>query len=143
MQRRSGRLSLERAGMYAAGYALTIPLCLWLLVQFPFTVDRLALYFIAPLVPFFLAGMALSTIFALRKDIAGSLYFADLIGASAGAVVVTLLLQLVGGEATLLVATVAAGVASALLSPRLRLPAGLLAAAVAGLAFTNGSTGLF
>jgi hypothetical protein len=143
LQKRTGRLTLERAGMYAAGYAVTVPVCLWLLVQFPFTLDRLALYFIAPLVPFFLAGMALSTIFAIRKDIAGSLYFADLVGASAGAVVVTLLLQTVGGEATLLVATIAAVASAGCLSSRLRVPAAVAGVAVAALAFTNGSTGLF
>ena len=35
-------------------------------MQFPFTLERLPIYFVAPLIPFFLAGMALSMIFDLR-----------------------------------------------------------------------------
>src|ERR1044071_2738897 len=87
--------------------------------------------------------MALSTIFSLRKDIAGSLYFADLLGASIGAVAVTLLLQTAGGEATLLAATVAALASAGCLSRPLRLSVGLAGLAAAALAFTNGHTGLF
>ena len=70
-------------------YAATIVVCLWLIVQFPFRLERLPLYFIAPLIPFFLAGMALSMIFDLHREIASTLYFADLIGASLGALAVT------------------------------------------------------
>ena len=65
-----------------------------LVVKFPFTLERLPMYFIAPLVPFLLAGMALSMIFDLhRASASSSLYFADLVGASLGALGVTLLLQ--------------------------------------------------
>ena len=59
----------------AAGVTL-VDRCLAILGQFPFRMDRLALYFLAPLVPFLLAGMALSMIFSLRRDTATSLYFA-------------------------------------------------------------------
>ena len=63
--------------------------------------------------PFLLGGVALSMIFDLNRQGAGSLYFADLLGASVGAVSVTLLLQLVGGEVSLLLAAIAPFVASA------------------------------
>jgi uncharacterized membrane protein YeaQ/YmgE (transglycosylase-associated protein family) len=99
--------SLEKAALLALLYAATIPACLWLLVWFPFEIQRLPLYFIAPLVPFFLAGTALSMVSDLHRATAGSLYFADLLGASLGAVVVTVLLQMLGGEGSLLVAAIA------------------------------------
>src|SRR5580765_7150512 len=95
--------SIERAALLTMLYGITIPGCLWILVAFPFDFSRLGLYFIAPLVPFFLGGMALSMIFDLNRRGAGSLYFADLLGASLGAVSVTVMLQLVGGEVSLLV----------------------------------------
>src|SRR5437870_12308638 len=52
--------TVDKAALLAAGYAAAIVICLWVIAQFPFRLDRLPLYFIAPLVPFFFAGMALS-----------------------------------------------------------------------------------
>ncbi len=109
-------LSMNAAALVTLLYAGTIPLCLWLLVRYPFEMDRLPLYFLAPLLPFFLAGMALSIIFDIHRAVAGSLYFYDLIGASIGAVAVTLLLHVFGGEAALLVASMAPAVAAALIA---------------------------
>ena len=114
--RRRMQLSVNTAALVTALYAVTIPLCIWLLVQFPFEMNRLPLYFLAPLLPFFLAGMALSIVFDLHKAIANSLYFADLVGAAIGAVLVTLLLHWIGGEAALLTGAVAAAFAAVLLS---------------------------
>ncbi len=102
--------------MLALLYAAAIPACLGLLVRFPFTLERLPLYFVAPLVPFFLAGMALAMVFDLCRDRAGSLYFADLVGASIGALGVTFLLQRVGGETAILIAALAPCAAAACLS---------------------------
>src|SRR6266446_6909778 len=110
------RLSMNSAALVAALYAGSIPLCLWLLVRFPFEMDRLPLYFLAPLLPFFLAGMALSIVFDLHRTVAGSLYFADLLGAAIGAVLVTLLLHVLGGEAALLAGAIAPGIAAVLLT---------------------------
>src|SRR5438270_10908361 len=47
------RLSLNSAALFAALYAGAIPFCLWLLVRYPFEMDRLTFYFLAPLLPFF------------------------------------------------------------------------------------------
>src|SRR6266446_9786997 len=110
------RLSINAAALVALLYAGTIPLCLWLLVRYPFEMDRLPLYFLAPLLPFFLAGMALSIVFDIHRAIAGSLYFADLVGAAIGAVLVTLLLHALGGEAALLAGAIAPGIAAVLLT---------------------------
>ena len=112
---RSG-LSMNAAAVVTLLYAGAIPLCLWLLVRYPFDMDRLPLYFLAPLLPFFLAGMALSIVFDIHRAVAGSLYFWDLIGAALGAVGVTALLHFLGGEAALLMASVAPAIAAFLLS---------------------------
>ncbi|MBI3492657.1 MAG: hypothetical protein HY047_12900, partial [Acidobacteria bacterium] len=135
--------SIEKAAAFALLYAAAIPACLWILVRYPFQIDRLPLYFLAPLMPFFLGGMALSIVFDLHRAIAGSLYFADLLGASLGAVLVTVLLQTMGGEASLLVAAAAPMCAAACLAPRLRPLAVAGALVMATAAVSNASTGLF
>src|SRR5256885_16481156 len=109
-------MTMNAAAFVTLLYAGAIPLCLWLLVRYPFDMDRLPLYFFAPLLPFFLAGMALSIVFDIHRAIAGTLYFYDLIGAALGAVLVTLLLHLLGGEAALLVASMAPAFAALLMS---------------------------
>jgi spermidine synthase len=114
--KRKVKLSANTAALFTAIYSLTIPLCLLLLGRFPFEIDRLPLYFLAPLVPFFLAGMALSIIFDLHRAQSGSLYFADLLGAAIGAVLVTFLLHWLGGEPALLTGAVAPAIASVILT---------------------------
>src|SRR5215471_1317093 len=109
-------MGTNAAALVTLLYAGAIPLCLWLLVRYPFEMDRLPLYFLAPLLPFFLAGMALSIVFDIHRAVAGTLYFYDLVGAALGAVLVTLLLHLFGGEAALLVGAIAPAVAALLLA---------------------------
>jgi hypothetical protein len=109
-------VTMNAASLVTLLYAAAIPLCLWLLVRYPFEMDRLPLYFLAPLLPFFLAGMALSIIFDLHRSESSSLYFYDLVGAALGAVLVTLLLHVFGGEAALLVGATAPAVAALLIS---------------------------
>lgn len=129
--------SMDLAALLSVLYAAAIPLCLGLIVLFPFRMERLPLYFLAPLVPFFLAGMALSMIFHLRREIAPTLYFADLAGASLGALAVTFLLEGLGGEATLLVAAAAPFGAAACLSRPFRAVALTGAVVMAGVALSN------
>lgn len=133
------RPSHDRAAGFVLAYALTIPLCLWLVALFPFRLERLALYFLAPLAPFFLAGVALSMVFDLGRARAGSLYFADLIGASVGAVAVVVLLQLLGGETSLVIASLAPVAAAVCLSRRPRLVAAAAAAALVLIALAGWS----
>src|SRR5262249_15547622 len=92
------KTTMEQAALFALFYALMFVVCLGLIVEFPFRLERLPLYFIAPLAPFGLAGMALSMIFQLRRDTASTLYFSDLLGASLGALGVTFLLERFGAE---------------------------------------------
>jgi len=109
------QLTLNAAALTTALYAVTIPLCLFVLSRYPFEMARLPLYFLAPLFPFFLAGMALSIVFDIHRAVATTLYFADLLGAAIGAVLVTLLLHLLGGEPALLTGAIAPALASFLL----------------------------
>src|SRR5438093_12281027 len=59
------RLSMDAAALVTLLYAGAIPLCLWLLARFPFEMERLPLYFFAPLLPFFLAGLVLFVVLDL------------------------------------------------------------------------------
>ncbi len=114
--KRKMQLDMNAAAFITALYALAVPLCLWLLGQFPFETERLPLYFLLPLLPFLLASMALSIVFDRHRKEAGSLYFADLLGAALGAVLVTLLLHWLGGEVALLAGAIAPAIAAVTLA---------------------------
>lgn len=146
--KRKMHLSMNAAALITALYAFTIPLCLWLLGRFPFETDRLPLYFLAPLIPFFLAGMALSIVFDIHRKEAGSLYFADLLGAAIGAVVVTFLLHWLGGEVALLIGAIAPAIAAIFLATERRheksigaipLPHAIRVVAIVGVLITTSS----
>src|SRR5512134_2716222 len=57
--------TFQKAGVLTLLYAASIPLCLWLIVRVPFHPERLVFYFLVSLLPFLLAGMALSMVFTL------------------------------------------------------------------------------
>src|SRR5262247_3529523 len=46
--------SSEHAAAAALLYGLSLPVCLWFLVRYPFDISRLPLYFLLPLAPFLL-----------------------------------------------------------------------------------------
>jgi hypothetical protein len=140
--RRRLAFSRERAALSTFLYALSIPLALWLIVRTPFHYDRLIFYFTVSLVPFFLAGVTLSMLFTLGRENAGRLYFADLLGASLGALTVTFLLAL-GGENAVLAVSIAPFVAAALFSTRLRVPSALAIVLVLAAIGLNQRTHLF
>ncbi len=135
--------SRERAALFTFLYGLSIPLALWLIVRVPFHPDRLAFYFAVSLVPFFLAGVALSMLFAVGRENAGRLYFADLLGASLGALAVTFLLSWLGGETAVLAVSIAPLVAAALFAPRFRVPSAVAVLLVLAALGANETTGLF
>jgi hypothetical protein len=135
--------TLDRAALLTFAYAVAIPTCLWLIVRLPFHPDRLVFYFAFSLWPFLLAGMALSMVFAMRRQQAGRLYFADLLGASIGALAVTVLLSCLGGENAVLAVAVAPFVAAACFSPRLRVPAAVAVVLLLVAVALNERTGLF
>jgi len=135
--------SLERAATLSLLYALSLPAVLFLIVRVPFHPDRLAFYFLVALVPFFLAGMALSMVFELRRADVGRVYFADLLGASAGALLVTLLLSWRGGETAVLAVALAPALGAACLSPKRRVAAGAVTLALVAALVVHEQTGLF
>jgi predicted membrane-bound spermidine synthase len=143
LARRKWPASLEKAAVLSLLYALAIPACLLAIIKYPFRMDLLALYFVAPLIPFLMAGMALSMVFHLDRQRAGSLYFADLVGASLGALIVTLLLQKFGGETAVLIAAILPLGAAACLSRRVAPVASVLAIGLGIAAFTNETAGYF
>ena len=133
----------DRAALLTLLYGLSIPLALWLIVRVPFHPDRLVFYFAVSLLPFLLAGMALSMIFALERQDMGRLYFADLAGASLGALGVTFLLSWLGGESAVLAVALAPVAAAFVFSRRWRVPAAIAFVAVAAAVVVNQRTGLF
>src|SRR3990172_2972712 len=141
--RRRVAFSLERAGLLALLYALSIPLGLWLIVRVPVRPQLITFYFVVSLVPFLLAGMSLAMVFTLRRERAGRLYRADLVGASVGALAVTALLSWLGGENAVLALAIAPAAAAACLSTRLRIPAALVALGLVGAVLVNERTGSF
>jgi predicted membrane-bound spermidine synthase len=137
------RFSLDRAAALSLLYAASLPVALFLIVRVPFHPERLAFYFVVSLAPFLLAGMALSMVFDLRRESAGKLYFADLLGASAGALLVTFLLSWLGGETAVLAVALAPTLAAACLSPRLRAASIALGLVVVAAVAANERTGVF
>jgi predicted membrane-bound spermidine synthase len=137
------RFSLDRAAALSLAYAASLPLALFLIVRVPFHPERLPFYFVVSLVPFLLAGAALSMVFDLRREAAGKVYFADLLGASAGALAVTFLLSWLGGEAAVLAVALAPALAAACLSSRLRAASAGLGLLILAAVAANERTGAF
>jgi hypothetical protein len=100
----------ENLTIYSAwGIAIFIPITLFVMHALASQVIYLPLFMILFSVPFFLVGIVISAAFNAFASVAGRLYAADLIGASAGALLVVLFLVLTGGEgATLIVGLIAA-----------------------------------
>lgn len=134
--------STDRAALLVLLGGLAVPLCLAVIVRIPFHVEAIAAYFVFPLLPFFLCGTALAMLFDLNREVAPRLYFADLLGASGGAVVVAGLLSWLGGEATVLASAVAAALAAAVLSRRLRPIAALACVVMVAAVVTQRGTGM-
>jgi hypothetical protein len=93
----------------AWGITIFIPITLFVMHALASQVLYLPLFMLLFSVPFFLVGIIISAAFNAFASVAGRLYAADLIGASAGALLVVLFLVLTGGEgATLIVGLISA-----------------------------------
>jgi spermidine synthase len=97
-------------------FSLSIPIFLWIIIRLPATPNYLSLYFIISVIPFFLAGIVLAQVFDIYRELTGKLYFADLIGASFGALGITLIIGLLGGESTVLFIAALPGMTAILFS---------------------------
>jgi spermidine synthase len=72
----------------------------------------LAVYFLSLSVPFFFSGLAVAVLLAAAPERAGRAYFANLMGSGIGCPAALVLLSLAGGEATVILASLLAAVAS-------------------------------
>ncbi|MBI4578999.1 MAG: hypothetical protein HY718_04810 [Planctomycetes bacterium] len=96
--------------------AISLPLFPWGILRYPFTPERLNFYFAMGLLPFITGGAALSLAFETYGSDANRLYFADLIGAAAGTLLVPLVISQLGAETAILATAVLPAGAAALLS---------------------------
>lgn len=83
------------------------------------TIIGLGLYFVSLFGVFFLGGLAVAGIFTLDAGRAHRLYFADLLGASAGTLLVTLVIQTLNGTGAIVLIALLALIAAWLLNERL------------------------
>jgi hypothetical protein len=143
LAKRRWQPTFDGVALLSLGYAASIPLCLFLIVRFPFRQELLPLYFFAALLPFLLGGMVLSAVFDLRRKDAPKLYFADLAGASLGALAITFVLSWLGGEASVLAIAVAPAAAAACFSPRRRIASAIAVVLVVAAVGWNEQTGVF
>ncbi len=96
--------------------AVTLPLFLYMILQFPFTPERLNTYFLLSILPFLAGGAALSLSFETNGRDINRLYFADLMGAAAGTLAVPLVISRLGAETSILAAAILPAIAAVLLS---------------------------
>jgi Spermine/spermidine synthase domain len=107
----------ENLTIYSAwGIALFIPVTLFVMHALASQVIYLPLYMVLFSVPFFLIGIIISAAFNAFASVAGRLYAADLVGASAGALLVVLFLVLTGGEGSTLIVGLISAVSATLFS---------------------------
>jgi hypothetical protein len=107
----------ENLTVYSAwGITIFIPITLFVMHALASQVIYLPLYMVLFSVPFFLIGIIISAAFNAFASVAGRLYAADLIGASAGALLVVLFLVLTGGEGSTLIVGLISAVSATLFS---------------------------
>ncbi len=96
--------------------AAALPLFPYGILQFPFTPERLNFYFLLSLLPFLAGGATLSLAFESCGRDVNRLYFADLVGAALGTLIVPLTIGLLGAETAILATAVLPALAAVLLS---------------------------
>lgn len=94
----------------ALAIVLIIPITLYVMHSLASQTTYLPLFMFLFAIPFFFIGIIMSAAFNAFAAVAGKLYAADLIGASAGALLVVLFLILSGGEGAILIVGVIAAV---------------------------------
>jgi len=97
-------------------FSLVLPLFPYGILQFPFTPERLNFYFCLSLLPFLAGGAALSLAFERHGLDSNRLYFADLIGAALGTLMVPLAISRLGVETAILATAILPAAAALLLS---------------------------
>lgn len=132
----------------AWGITIFIPITLFVMHSLASQVIYLPLFMILFAVPFFFIGIIISAAFNAFSRVAGKLYAADLIGASAGALLVVLFLIMTGGEGTTLIVGMIAAISATIFSwiaksAKKKIISLIFVAFAASLLFTNFSTQIF
>ncbi len=96
--------------------AVVLPLFLAGVLQLPFNPNRLNTYFMLSLMPFLVGGAVMSLAFESCGKDSNRLYFADLIGASLGTLLVPLAISKLGAETAILATAALPALAAVLLS---------------------------
>lgn len=127
---------------------LFIPVTLFVMHSLASQVIYLPLFMVLFAVPFFFIGVIISAAFNAFSRVAGKLYAADLIGASAGALLVVLFLIMTGGEGTTLIVGMIAAVSATIFSwiaksHKKKIISLIFVAFAASLLFINFSTQIF
>src|SRR5919202_4763488 len=100
----------------AWGIIIFIPITLFVMHALASQVIFLPLFMALFSVPFFFVGIIISAAFNAFGSVAGRLYAADLVGASAGAFLVVLFLLLTGGEGANLIVGLISGISATIFS---------------------------
>jgi spermidine synthase len=116
LKRIKGNWAENLAIVSALAIVAFIPLTLYVMHALASQTTYLPLFMFLFTVPFFLIGIIISVAFNAFAAVAGRLYAADLIGASAGALLVVLFLILTGGEGAVLIVGVIAAITATLFS---------------------------
>lgn len=98
------------------GITSVIPITLFVMHSLASQLIYLPVFMLMFAVPFFFIGIVISAAFSAFAHNAGRLYASDLIGASAGALLVILLLSMIGGEGTALVVGLIASICAVVFS---------------------------
>jgi predicted membrane-bound spermidine synthase len=97
-------------------FAISIQIYLWIIVTLALPISFFVVYYILSMIPFFLGGISSAAIFRNFAGKANKLYFADLIGASLGSLLVEPVINPLGPGSTILILGVTASLASLFLS---------------------------
>jgi Spermine/spermidine synthase domain len=148
LKRIKGNWAENLAIFSAWGIVILIPITLSVMHGLASQVTYLPLFMFLFAMPFFFIGIIISAAFNAFAAVAGRLYSADLVGASAGALLVVLFLILTGGEGTALIVGVIAAASSVIFSWTAKSKKKIVASFVfvafaASLIFTNYSTQIF
>jgi hypothetical protein len=106
----------------ALALSLALPLFLYGVLQLPFTPERLNTYFALSLMPFLAGGAVMSLAFESCGRDSNRLYFADLVGASLGTLLVPLAIRGLGAETAILAIAILPAIAAVLLALSLPRP---------------------
>src|SRR5919199_3364101 len=111
-----GRWAENLTILSAWGITIFIPITLFVMHVLASQVVYIPLFMLLFSVPFFFIGIIISAAFSAFGSVAGRLYAADLVGASAGAFLVVLFLMLTGGEGANLIVGFISAISASLFS---------------------------